>query len=283
MVATFVIKWTRQLARHAWFLGNEAPFAANISYGKFVSIQTILRQQTKRFRSHNFPDKANLGPLGSHQLKILPIAQRARGLSSAYQSNLFRSYHKIKHKSWSNIIWGISTKHQLQNLNQTSASRLNLKFKILSKPSFRISTKIQIHDLYKTSATKYWPNSSFRSCLNFNFKILTKPCAQSLNKSLAFWPILSFHIWNKLLPTWSSSSTSATVLSWHLHTPRSHQSSLLNVTESVSYWQAFPMIGLGSDKKGGKNEILHIFFCLSARKLAVDQGWKYGERVSVIT
>ena len=29
------------------------------------------------------------------------------------------------HKSWSNFIWGISTKHQLQNLNKTSASRLN--------------------------------------------------------------------------------------------------------------------------------------------------------------
>ena len=114
-------------------------------------------------------------------------------------------------KSWSNIIWGISTKHQLQNLNRTSASRLNLKFKILSKPSFRISTKIQIHDLYKTSATKYWPNSSFRSCLNFNFKMLTKPCAQSLNKSLAVCPNLSSWICNKLLPTRSSSSTSATV------------------------------------------------------------------------
>ena len=144
-------------------------------------------------------------------IQTLPKAQRTRGLSSAFQSNLFRSYHKIKHKSWSNIIWGISTKHQLQNLNQTSASRLNLKFKILSKPSFRISTKIQIHDLYKTSATKYWPNSSFRSCLNFNFKILTKPCAQSLNKSLALWTILSSQICNKLLPIQSSSSTLATV------------------------------------------------------------------------
>ena len=54
-------------------------------------------------------------------------------------------------------------------------SRLNLKFKILTKPGFRISTKIQLHHLYKTSATKYWPNSNFKSCLNFNFKILTKP------------------------------------------------------------------------------------------------------------
>ena len=113
-------------------------------------------------------------------------AQRTRGLSSSYQSNFLRSYHEFKHKSWS-FIFRISTKHQLQNFNQTSASRLNLKFTILS----RISTKIQLHNLYKTSATKYWPNSSFKFCLNFNFKILTIPCAQSLNKSLALWTILT--------------------------------------------------------------------------------------------
>ena len=45
--------------------------------------------------------------------KTLPKAQRTRGLSS---------YHKFKYKSWSNFILRISTKHQLQNLNQTSAS-----------------------------------------------------------------------------------------------------------------------------------------------------------------
>ena len=42
---------------------------------------------------------------------------------------------------------------------------------------------------------------------NFNFKNFTKPCAQSLNKSLAFWPNLCFQICNKLLPTRSSSET----------------------------------------------------------------------------
>ena len=46
--------------------------------------------------------------------ETLPKAQRTRGLSSAYQSNLFRSYHKFKHKSWSNFIFRISSKHQLQ-------------------------------------------------------------------------------------------------------------------------------------------------------------------------
>ena len=65
-----------------------------------------------------------------------------------------------------------------RNLNQTSASPLNLKFKILTQPSFRISTKIQLHNLYKTSAAKCWTNSSFKILLNFNIKILTNPCAQ---------------------------------------------------------------------------------------------------------
>ena len=59
--------------------------------------------------------------------------------------------------------------------------------------------------------------SILKSRLNFKFKILTKPCAQSLNKSLAFWPNLSFKICNKLLPTRSSSSTSATVTTDNLN------------------------------------------------------------------
>ena len=81
----------------------------------------------------------------------------------------------------------------------------------MTKPSFRILTKIQLHNLYKTSAEKSWPNFRCKSCLNFNFKILIKLCAQSLNKSLALWPNLSFQFCNKLLLTQSSSSTSATI------------------------------------------------------------------------
>ena len=46
--------------------------------------------------------------------KTLPKAQRTRGLSS---------YHKFKHKSWSNFIFKILTKHQLQNINQASTSK----------------------------------------------------------------------------------------------------------------------------------------------------------------
>ena len=99
----------------------------------------------------------------------------------------------------------LKSRHQ-----QTSASQLNLKFKILSKPGFKISTKIQLHYLYKTSAAKYWPNSSFKSCLNFNFKILIKPCAQSLDKNLILWLNFSFPICTELSSTCFIASTSAT-------------------------------------------------------------------------
>ena len=121
--------------------------------------------------------------------KTLPKAQRTRGLSSSYQRNFLGSYHKVKHKSWSNFVFRISTKHQL--LNQASASPINLKFKILTKLSFENSTKIQLNNLYKTSAAKCWTNSSSQI--------------------------------NKLLPTWSSVSTSARVtISTSFELPSSH-------------------------------------------------------------
>ena len=124
-------------------------------------------------------------------------------------------------------------------LNQTSASTLNLEFKILTKLSFRISTKIKLYNLYKTSAAKWWTNSSIKILPELRLQNYDQSCAQSLNKSLALGPNVSSQICNKLLPTWSSASTWGTVttstsLSWHLHTPGSHQSSILNVTEWVS-------------------------------------------------
>ena len=54
-------------------------------------------------------------------------------------------------------------------------------------------TKIQLRNLNQTSAA--------------NFRILIKPCAQSLNKSLALWPKVSSQI-NKLLPTSAIVTTS---------------------------------------------------------------------------
>ena len=62
--------------------------------------------------------------------------------------------HKFKHRSWSNFIFKISTKHLLKNLNQTSPSRLNLKLKILTEPSFSISIRIQLRNRCKISKAK---------------------------------------------------------------------------------------------------------------------------------
>ena len=100
----------------------------------------------------------SVGSINLDQInKTLPKAQRTRGLSSAYQSNFFLVISQVQTQ---NLI-----KFHLKNIDQapnsksrhqqTSASRLNLKFKILSKPGFAISTKIQHHYLYKTSAEKY--------------------------------------------------------------------------------------------------------------------------------
>ena len=116
--------------------------------------------------------------------KTFPKAQRTRGLSSAHQSNFFRSYHKFLYKSLSNI-FRISTKHQLQSLNQISAFRQNVNLKILTKPSFTISTKIELQNLDQT----------------------LKPCAQSLNKNLTLRPNFTFQFCTKLLSTGFSSST----------------------------------------------------------------------------
>ena len=156
-------------------------------------------------------------------LKTLPKAQRTRGLNSYYR---------------------ISIKHQLQIFNQTSASQLNLKLKswpnlaseYWPRFNFVTSTKHQQQNTDQTSASK--------SRLNFNFKILTKPCAQSLNKSLTLWPNLRFHICNKLLPTRSSSSTSATIktsTSFELASSKARVTSIKFtkrqwVSESVREW-----------------------------------------------
>ena len=101
----------------------------------------------------------------------MPKAQRTQGLSSAYQS-----WNKFKHKSWSNFIFKISTKHSLQNPNQTSASRLNLIFKILTKASIKILTKKNLHNLNQGSAAIYW--------LNLSFKISSELQLQNLDQTL---------------------------------------------------------------------------------------------------
>ena len=104
----------------------------------------------------------------------------------AYQSNFFRSYHKFLHKSWSNFVFRISTKHQL-----------NLNFKILIKPSFRISTKIKLHNLNQESAAKYWPNLTLNMYLKWNTYIFELSrnllwalrCLNALSLTFLSWEI----------------------------------------------------------------------------------------------
>ena len=89
-----------------------------------------------------------------HRKQTLPKAQSTQGLSSDYQSKLFRSYHKFSNKSWSDFI-----------------------FKILTKHSFRISTKNNLHNSNQGSAAKYWLNFSFKIfCQNLARKVWTKIC-----------------------------------------------------------------------------------------------------------
>ena len=108
--------------------------------------------------------------------KTLPKAQRTRGLSSAYQSNFFRSYHKFLHKSWSNI-FRISTKHQLQNLNQASAFWRNLNLKLLTKPIFRILTKIELHN-----HMKHQQQNNDQTKIHLGFNILQNISRKELTK-----------------------------------------------------------------------------------------------------
>ena len=102
---------------------------------------------------------------------------------------------------------------QFQNFNKELTSK--------SQPNISILTKLKLKILVKPS-----------------FRILTKPCAQSLNKSLTFWPNLSFQnlqqtVANTILIINISNSNNQ-VLSRQLHTPGSHQSSLLSRSELVS-------------------------------------------------
>ena len=120
------------------------------------------------------------------KVQTLPKAQRTRGLSSGYQSNFLRSYHKFSNKSWLQFIFIISTKQQLQNISQISAFRLILNFKILTKRSLRISTKNNLHNLNQGSAA----TSASKSCL----------------RTSKFWPNLVLEVWTK---KWFYDQTSA--------------------------------------------------------------------------
>ena len=104
---------------------------------------------------------------------------------SSLKTNIAKGTTNPRVKFISQVITQILIK-QFQNFDKalTSKSQPNisistkLKLKILAKPSLRILTKIQLRNLNQTSTAK--------------FRILTKHCAQSLNKSLALCPNLSF-------------------------------------------------------------------------------------------
>ena len=81
-----------------------------------------------------------------------------------------------------------SSESRLKNqfLNQTSASPINLKFKISTKHSFRIATKIQLHNLYKTSAAKCWTNSSFKILPELQLQNLDQTLCSKSEQKLSF-------------------------------------------------------------------------------------------------
>ena len=170
-----------------------------------------------------------------------------------FVSDLFRLWAvaRMVEPSWA-AAQLVNYKSKFLHRNSEKRTTINIQisrkhqYPDLAKPSFRILTKIQLRNLNQTSVA--------------NFRILTKPCDQSLNKSLALCPNLSFQICNKLLPTRSSSSTSATATtstSFELASSHARVTSIKFtkrqlvsewVSQSVSEWQAFPMIGLESDK-----------------------------------
>ena len=100
--------------------------------------------------------------------------------------------HLIKVTSWGHITISdtnldqiSSSESRLKNqlLNQTSASPINLKFKISTKHSFRLTTKIQLHNRYKTSAAKCWTNSIFEILPKLQLLNLDQPlCSKSEQK-----------------------------------------------------------------------------------------------------
>ena len=90
-------------------IGQVLPFVPCISEKSYV-IQQIFEHKAAM----------SISDILIELKKTLPKAQRTRGLSSAYQSNLFRSYHKLNTnldqisspESRPSINFKISTKHQ---------------------------------------------------------------------------------------------------------------------------------------------------------------------------
>jgi len=84
-------------------------------------------------------------------------------LECSCQSNFFRSYSEVLHKFWSNFIFRILTKHQPQNLKQTSASKYWPKF------SFKICTELTLQYLDQALFSKPEQKFSIKNMTKFQF------------------------------------------------------------------------------------------------------------------
>ena len=101
--------------------------------------------------------------------KTLPKAQRTRGLSSAYKSNFFRSYHKFLHESWSNLVQA-----------SISKSQPNIGSKILTKFSFKISPELQLQNLDQTLCLKSERSINFPTFCEVGWETDLQICYQRL-------------------------------------------------------------------------------------------------------
>ena len=156
-------RWTRpsghrwDIIHHVFLLLKKSIFSFSKKFPPFMlpsCIWVMLYEQDTSHKNNNPSVKQLVEPNDTDIVKTLPKAQRTRGLSSAYQRNKFLA------KSWSNS--------KIQPFDQTSTSKSWPNIHFITSPSLssKILTKLQFQ--------------KFR--LNFNFKLLAKPCAQSLNK-----------------------------------------------------------------------------------------------------
>ena len=142
-----------------------------------------------------------MGPLGQLRYDLRQLVKHRTATNASEVNCFFRHSYGINHKycqrhngpkGWGHITISntnldqiSSSESRLKNqlLNQTSASPINLKFKISTKHSFRIATKIQLHNPYKTSASKCWTNSSFKILPELQLQNLDQPlCSKSEQK-----------------------------------------------------------------------------------------------------
>ena len=100
------------------------PHRLVIPTNNFQTKDIKIKSETKKIRARinlsNYicPPHLTVWSFQIHFSKLIKHCQRqrTRGLSSSYQSNFLRLYHKFKHKSWSNFIFRILTQHQ-QNIS----------------------------------------------------------------------------------------------------------------------------------------------------------------------